>query len=246
MYQTPYAAISSKEYDPESGEEKEYNFLREVRHGFIRKVYGILFVQLAITTALTALCIAVKPIQIWMAHHGVWLIVASAIVVFITLIALLCFRNLARKFPVNYFLLLAFTLCEAVLVASVAAHCNQITVLKAAIGTLVITFGLTMFAFQTKYDFTSFMGIMLILCLTLMFFGIFALFFRKTWIECILCSLGIMVFGFYLIIDTQLLLGRKEYSMNEDDYIIAALNIYLDIINIFIYLLQIFRLFENK
>jgi FtsH-binding integral membrane protein len=49
-----------------------------------------------------------------------------------------------------------------------------------------------------------------------------------------------MIFSLYLIYDVQLVAGDKQKKFSEDDYILAALNIYLDIIGIFIQLLQFF------
>lgn len=44
----------------------------------------------------------------------------------------------------------------------------------------------------------------------------------------------------FLVFDTQLLMGNKHYSMSPEEYIFATLNIYLDIIYIFSFFLQIF------
>jgi FtsH-binding integral membrane protein len=43
----------------------------------------------------------------------------------------------------------------------------------------------------------------------------------------------------YLIIDTQMIVGGHYLKYSIDDYIMASVNLYLDIINIFIYLLAI-------
>jgi len=44
----------------------------------------------------------------------------------------------------------------------------------------------------------------------------------------------------YLVFDTQLMLGGKhKYSLSPEEYIFAALNLYLDIINMFLYILSI-------
>ena len=50
---------------------------------------------------------------------------------------------------------------------------------------------------------------------------------------------GLIIFCIYLIYDVQLLIGNSEKKFSEDDYILAAINIYLDIIAIFIRLLEI-------
>jgi len=44
----------------------------------------------------------------------------------------------------------------------------------------------------------------------------------------------------YLVFDTQLMLGGKhKYALSPEEYIFAALNLYLDIINMFLYILSI-------
>ena len=56
----------------------------------------------------------------------------------------------------------------------------------------------------------------------------------------IYASLGALIFCFYLIFDTQLMIGGKhKYSISPEEYIVAALNLYLDIINLFLYILMI-------
>lgn len=53
-------------------------------------------------------------------------------------------------------------------------------------------------------------------------------------------SIGALVFSLYLVYDTQLMMGGKhKYSISPEEYIFAALNLYLDIINIFLYILTI-------
>ena len=42
----------------------------------------------------------------------------------------------------------------------------------------------------------------------------------------------------FLAIDTQLLLGNKRYAFNPEDYVNAALQLYLDISYMFLYILQ--------
>jgi len=44
----------------------------------------------------------------------------------------------------------------------------------------------------------------------------------------------------YLVFDTQLMLGGKhKYSLSPEEHIFAALNLYLDIVNMFLYILSI-------
>ena len=43
----------------------------------------------------------------------------------------------------------------------------------------------------------------------------------------------------YLAIDIQMLMGGKKYEISPEDYIFAAAQIFLDIVNLFLLLLQI-------
>jgi len=54
-----------------------------------------------------------------------------------------------------------------------------------------------------------------------------------------LCALGVLLFGMYLVIDTQLIIGQGRHSLGIDDYVLGALILYIDIIMIFVYLLQL-------
>jgi len=51
-------------------------------------------------------------------------------------------------------------------------------------------------------------------------------------------SLGALVFSLYIVYDTQLMMGGKhKYSLSPEEYIFAALNLYLDVVNLFRYVL---------
>ena len=56
----------------------------------------------------------------------------------------------------------------------------------------------------------------------------------------IICGIAVMLFSFYLIYDTQLIMGGKRYEIDIDDYILGAIILYTDIITIFLYLLKLF------
>lgn len=83
-------------------------------------------------------------------------------------------------------------------------------------------------------------GILLALVVVLLMAGIVAICVRGKIMQIIYASLGALVFSAYLVFDTQLMLGGKhKYSISPEEYIFAALNLYLDIVNIFIYVLAL-------
>ena len=49
---------------------------------------------------------------------------------------------------------------------------------------------------------------------------------------------GGLIFSLYIVYDTQLMLGGKhKYALDPEEYVFAALSLYLDVINLFIYVL---------
>ena len=103
-----------------------------------------------------------------------------------------------------------------------------------------ICLGLTLFAFQTKYDFTYCSGILFVLSLNLMFFGIFVAIWPYEALSMVYTVLATGLFSVYLVVDTQLIMGgNKKYSISPEEYVFAALNLYLDIMNLFILILSL-------
>lgn len=108
--------------------------------------------------------------------------------------------------------------------------------------TAVICGALTLFSFQTKWDFTAHGGILFCAGIVLFIFGILMVFLRNTFpiLHLVYACVGALIFSAYLVYDTQLMMGgTHKCSISPEEYIFAALNIYMDIVNIFIYMLTI-------
>ena len=69
--------------------------------------------------------------------------------------------------------------------------------------------------------------------------SIIAIFIKSKILNLILAVLGTIIFGIYLVFDTQLVIGQNKNAYSIDDYIFAAMNLYIDIIQIFLYMLRI-------
>jgi FtsH-binding integral membrane protein len=128
------------------------------------------------------------------------------------------------------------------MMGSICSLYNADSVVLAAAITAIVCLAITVFAFQTKFDVTG-MGMYLFVALfVFMLVGIFAMIFggRFGTFNVIYAGIGALLFSMYLVFDTQLLIGGyHKYSISPEEYIFAALNIYLDIINIFIFILSI-------
>lgn len=167
-----------------------------------------------------------------------WCVRLFSVVMVVSSLVLMC-SSARVRYPYNYLLLFIFTASEAMLIGVVAAFYTVPSVAVALGATSLLAIGLSLFACQTKYDFTSCMGVMYILTLNFLLFGLLALFLGK-WAHVLYSSLALFIFSFYLVIDTQLIIGRGQLRLEEDDYVVAAVMIYLDVINIFLTLLRLF------
>lgn len=112
-----------------------------------------------------------------------------------TLVAITCCTNLARRTPHNYIALFVFTIAESFLVGVISAVYEYRVVLTAVLITVVICVGLTMFAFQTKVDFTIYNGLLFVLCLVLMIFGFTLMFWKSSVAHLVYSCLGALLFS---------------------------------------------------
>ena len=177
-----------------------------IRHGFIRKTYSIVSLQMLITTAITATVIFVDDVKHFF-YANVWVLYVLMAATFVIMLVLACCESVARSYPINMILLAVFMVCESFIVGAISSVYDTTTVLIAVGITAVVVLGITIFAFQTKIDFTG-MGIYLFVAsLVLLVFGIFAIFIRTKIMQIVYAALGALLFSFYLVFDTQMMLG---------------------------------------
>ncbi|KYN00953.1 Glutamate [NMDA] receptor-associated protein 1, partial [Cyphomyrmex costatus] len=234
MYGSGYAE------DPMQDEVKGFEFSdKTIRNGFIRKVYSILMCQLLITLGMITLLLYHKPTQLWVRSHSELFWVALALTL-VLIVCIACCTNVRRKAPMNFIFLFLFTFAEAFLLSVVASTYESHEVMLAVGITAAVCLGLTIFAFQTKIDFTGLHTVLFVAVLILFIFGIVAMIWHGKIITLVYASLGALIFSIYLIYDTQMMIGGKhKYSISPEEYIFAALSLYLDVINIFMYILTI-------
>lgn len=217
----------------------------EIRMGFVRKVYGILSAQLLLTVAIgTAIYMAGEA---WIVSNA-WLLYASTAVLIGTMCAMCCCQRALREFPTNYIFLLLITSAMSVLVGFSSAMYTWQSVLLAAGITVGIFLSMTVYAWTTTTDFTGFGPYLFAAMMCLIGFGIVISILSMCgvaveWAMMLYDIIGVLLFTFYIVYDTQLImgaLGGHKISFGIDDYAFAALNLYLDIINLFLHLLRLF------
>lgn len=126
------------------------------------------------------------------------------------MIVIFCYKDAAREVPKNYILLGAFTLCESYMVAFVAGISDPEIVVEAAIMTLALTISLTVYAFTTKTDYTYCGATLFILACALIMFGMFTWIFAYDALYTTWCVLGVILYSYYLVYDTQIIAGGSH------------------------------------
>lgn len=142
----------------------------QIRRAFIRKVYGILCVQLLVTMAIITPFMYHEPLKNYVRRSNTiyWI---SMVITLVCIIAMACCEGVRRKFPTNIIFLGVFTAAEGFMLGSLAARFEADAVLIAVGITAGVTLGLTLFAFQTKIDFTACGGMLCALLMILMVAG---------------------------------------------------------------------------
>uniref|UniRef100_A0A8C1NP21 Protein lifeguard 3-like n=2 Tax=Cyprinus carpio TaxID=7962 RepID=A0A8C1NP21_CYPCA len=200
-----------------------------VRHTFIRKVYLILAAQLLVTATIVAIFTFVEPVgafvrknpAIYWVSYAVYFV--THLVLFILLIIILNSEYSNVIFCFSYYSTKAVFLALGI--------------------TVLVSVAVTVFCFQTKVDFTKCSGFFCVLGIVVFVTGIITaivLSFKYIpWLHMLYAAIGAIAFTLFLAYHTQLLIGNRKLSIGPEEYVFAALSLYVDIVQIFIFLLQI-------
>ncbi|KAH7429535.1 hypothetical protein KP509_09G054600 [Ceratopteris richardii] len=169
---------------------------------------------------------------------SIYRITINGVIIDGVLCPLYCYRE---KFPLNLFLLGLFTISISLIVGMSCAFTKGKVIWEAALLTAVVVISLTLYTFwaaRKGYDF-SFLGPILFASLMILIvFIIIQVFFPLGRLSStIIGGVGALIFSGYIIYDTDNLIKRYTY----DQYVWASVGLYLDIINLFLSLLTLFR-----
>ena len=145
-------------YDCITGGANDVKSLSSVRsrHHFVRRVYTLVSVQLAVITVLVAFA-KFMPIVDRLLADKPWLIWWSFAATLVTLALLLCAGEsiVSVSYPLNLTLLIAFTLLESLLLACIGNQYETDTLLITTGLTSLVVVSVTLFACQNRVDFNG-------------------------------------------------------------------------------------------
>ncbi|NXH24617.1 LFG2 protein, partial [Myiagra hebetior] len=130
---------------------------RNVRRVFIRKVYAILMVQLLVTIVIVAFFTFCEPVKGYIQTHSAWYW-ASYAVFFVTYLILACCSGPRYRDH--------FGIWDS-LGSAAGIYYNTKSVLLCLGITALVCLSVTIFSFQSKFDFTSYQGVLFVLLMVL-------------------------------------------------------------------------------
>ncbi|KAL5369758.1 transmembrane domain-containing protein [Cryptosporidium parvum] len=227
------------------------SFSKSVRHGFIRRVYMLVALQVLFDLALSLMVINVPSLKLFMLRNlSVIKMTAFAFALISSLLFFFLYNysNLLQNHSSKMAFFCIMTISEGVLLSLLALLVNTKYLLMALAFTSIIVISLTIFSFQTKYDFTSYQAFIFYGTIAFAVFSTIYMFFPTVRIiELIISPIAIFFFSFALVQTTQSIIGNGKQMIYEDDYVLGALLIHSYIIDIFIYILRfILAVFERN
>jgi FtsH-binding integral membrane protein len=196
----------------------------EERMAFLKRVYGLLTLSLLVAAVGAYVGRAfVSP--------------GLMFVLFIVEIALIFFAFAVRRKPgLNVLALFAFTGVSGLTLGPVMLVYQADAIQQALVLTVLIFGALTLYVMVSKRDF-SFLGGFLITGLIVVIVGslLNAFLFQSPAAEFMIAAGGVVLFSGFILFDTSNIL--RHYDVQ--DYTSATLALYLDVLNLFLFLLRL-------
>ena len=203
----------------------------EERATLVRRTYTLVFVSILVTMVGSTYALSNAALMQAVAAHP-FLTMACAFV------PLLAAQGARTRFPLNIAMVLLFTFAMGVMLAPVlyVYNARQPGIIVQAAALTVGAFGvLTLYAFLSRRDFSAWGGFLVVGLWVLIGTSLLNMFFYSTAAELWIASVAILLFSGLLIFDTW----RLRNVFGPDDYVIAAVQIYLDLLNLFMAILRV-------
>ena len=153
-----------------------------------------------------------------------------------------------RRKMLSYGFLYTFTFISGItlypVVTSYLMTIGAKPVLMSLTATVIIFGGLSLYASTTKRDFSFLGGFLTAALLALIVIGIFNIFSPLSSTATLIYSfIGILVFSGYVIFDVNRI---KQHGLSDEEVPLMALNLYLDFVNLFLYILRFIGVLSSR
>jgi len=203
----------------------------EERATLVRRTYALVLVSVIVTMVGASFALGQPRVLLAVAEHP-WLALIAA---FVPL-----FAASAKKtdFPFNIGLVLVFNFVMGVIISPALYFYGRTQpglIGQAAVLTLGAFGILTLYAFVSRRDFSAWGSFLMVGLWVLIGTSLLNLFFHSAAADLWLASVTVLLFSGLLVFDTW----RIRNVFGPDEYVGAAVQIYLDLLNIFMAILRV-------
>jgi len=203
------------------------------RATLVRRTYGLVFLGILATIAGTAFTLAQPALfGAVIAHPFITMIAAF--------IPLIMVQRSAREYPKNLILTLLFTFVMGVAIAPgmyLAERAVPGVVTQAGLLTFAAFGALSLYAVFSRRDFSAWGAFFFVGLIVMLVASVLNIFFQSVAVGLFLSAIGVFVFSGLLVFDTWRIVRSGAYG--QDDYVFAAVTIYLDLLNLFMFILSL-------
>lgn len=203
----------------------------EERATLVRRTYTLVFVSVLVTMMGAAFGLSQPRIMQAVAEHQ--------ILMFLLMLAPLFLAMRARTaFPANIGFTLVFTFLEGIWISPLLFYYGRMApgiISQAALLTGSTFAVLTAYAWLSRRDFSAWGGFLTVGVWVLIATSVVNIFWRNEGASLWIAAVGVLIFSGLLIFDTW----RLKNQFGPDDYVQAAVAIYLDLLNMFLFILRL-------
>ena len=203
------------------------------RATLVRRTYGLVFGSIIVTMLGAAFAFTQPPLMDAVIQH-------PFITFFCMFIPLIMAQRSARVFPQNIAFTGLFTFIEGIWLAPflmLAERNAPGSVSEAAVLTFAAFGALSAYAIFSKRDFSAWGSFFMIGLVVLFVAMLLNAFIGSAGGGVWLAAIGVLIMGGLLVFDTWRLLRTNTFG--QDDYVLAAVSLYLDLLNMFIFILSL-------
>jgi len=203
----------------------------EQRATLVRRTYSLVFASIVVTMAATAFTMTQETLLVATAKHPI-------ITMLLAFVPLMMAQGARKNAPRAMGFVFLFNLVMGVSIAPIIYFYSRSEpglVSQAGILTLSTFAVLTAYAWLSRRDFSAWGGFLVVGLWVLIGTSLLNMFFQNQTAGLWMAGVSVMLFSGLLIFDTW----RLKNVYGPDDYVPAAVNIYLDLLNMFLAILQL-------
>jgi modulator of FtsH protease len=203
------------------------------RATLVKRTYGLIFLSILVTMAGVAFTFTQPGLMQAVSQHYI----IASLCIFAPLIMA---QRAAREFPKNIILTFLFAFVEGVWLAPLLYFSESRTpgvVTQAALLTFAAFGVLTLYALFSRRDFSAWGSFFTVGLVVLIVASIINMFVASAAGSLWIAAVGVMIMSGLLVFDTWRLL--RSGQLGQDDYVMAAVSIYLDLLNMFLFILRL-------